>query len=564
MADAVALGIKPPQTMSLGDMVNLARGAQAYQQSEQANPLALQKAQIDIQKGGQEARTGQINLGVAEQADLERKNLQTFMADPKNWQNADGDVDINKINAEITKIAPLTGREHIEKLTTLAKSQTENLKATQDLTQTERAIIAGPLGVLGRMKIQDKNAYIQELDNQAKFHPDNKRIQRLVEAQKSLINQMPAGSDMASAGIRAMENLLNPTEAIAAFAPKPATFDTGGVIASGVTTPSVGGQAPTVVKGADIATKTPAPGVVTAADVTYQIRPDGSVVPLGQGGVNEPSSGSQFTNTGVAQPAMSPANVVPPTGQRPPVTAPSTQIAPTQPAPTGQTSSLVPLDMPVNTSGIVQLNTQQKQRYDEGKKIIKESSDVARVAGDSRQTIRQIRENIGEASGSRVGQVIRNAGKYVAGNEKLDELVKSLADNQLRQAEMMGIKTDAARDTSAKAYGSENITVGALNMIAGRAEAMNTAVEKYNAGLTKFSNKHGGYNGPIHAEKFREAWANNYDPLIFVIQDINSSQMSPMQKEMEIKKAKVGVSQQRLTQLRDKAETIKRLERGDF
>jgi hypothetical protein len=220
--------------------------------------------------------------------------------------------------------------------------------------------------------------------------------------------------------------------------------------------------------------------------------------------------------------------------------------------------------MPVNTSGIVQLNTQQKQRYDEGKKIIKESSDVARVAGDSRQTIRQIRENIGEASGSRVGQVIRNAGKWVAGNEKLDELVKSLADNQLRQAEMMGIKTDAARDTSAKAYGSENITVGALNMIAGRAEAMNTAVEKYNAGLTKFSNKHGGYNGPIHAEKFREAWANNYDPLIFVIQDINSSQMSPMQKEMEIKKAKVGVSQQRLTQLRDKAETIKRLERGDF
>jgi hypothetical protein len=531
-------------------MVNLARGAQAYQQAEQVNPLVLQRAQ-------QETRTGQIDLAVKEQGDIERKNLQTFMADPKNWQNADGDVDINKINAEVTKIAPLTGREHIEKLTTLAKSQTENLKATQDLTQGERAIIAGPIGVLGRMGIKDKNIYIQELDNQAKFHPDNKRLHRLIEAQKDLIKQMPEGADMASTGIRASESLLTPTEATTAFTPKSSAIDTGGVIASAVTTPSVGGKAPTVVKGADIATKTPAPGVVTAADVTYQIRPDGSVVPLGEGGgaVTAPPAG------GVIVP---PANVAPPTGQRPPVTAPSTQTAPTQPAPTGQTSSLVPLDMPVNTSGIVQLNTQQKQRYDEGKKIIKESSDVARVAGDSRQTIRQIRENIGEASGSRVGQVIRNAGKWVAGNEKLDELVKSLADNQLRQAEMMGIKTDAARDTSAKAYGSENITIGALNMIAGRAEAMNTAVEKYNAGLTKFSNKHGGYNGPIHAEKFREAWANNYDPLIFVIQDINSSQMSPMQKEMEIKKAKVGVSQQRLTQLRDKAETIKRLERGDF
>jgi hypothetical protein len=48
MAEPVALGIKPPQVMTLGDMVNIARGAQAYQQAEQANPLALQKAQMEI------------------------------------------------------------------------------------------------------------------------------------------------------------------------------------------------------------------------------------------------------------------------------------------------------------------------------------------------------------------------------------------------------------------------------------------------------------------------------------------------------------------------------------
>jgi hypothetical protein len=263
MADAVALGIKPPAQMTLGDMVNIARGAQAYQQAEQANPLALQKAQIEIQKAGQEARTGQINLGVAEQSDIERKNMQTFMADPKNWQNADGDVDVNKLNAEITRIAPLTGREHISNLTTLAKSQTENLKATQDLTQNERAILAGPLGVLGRMGVKDKNAYIQELDNQAKFHPDNKRIQRLVEAQKSLINQMPAGSDMASAGIRASESLLTPTEATAAFAPKTEMADVGGNIISTVKTPSVGGMTPNIAKSGVVSGKTLAPQVYT-------------------------------------------------------------------------------------------------------------------------------------------------------------------------------------------------------------------------------------------------------------------------------------------------------------
>lgn len=36
--------------MTLGDMVNIARGAQAYQQAEQANPLTLQKAQMEIEQ----------------------------------------------------------------------------------------------------------------------------------------------------------------------------------------------------------------------------------------------------------------------------------------------------------------------------------------------------------------------------------------------------------------------------------------------------------------------------------------------------------------------------------
>lgn len=47
MADftPVALGIKAPEGMSLGDMVNIARGAQAFRQAEQVNPLALEQAQ---------------------------------------------------------------------------------------------------------------------------------------------------------------------------------------------------------------------------------------------------------------------------------------------------------------------------------------------------------------------------------------------------------------------------------------------------------------------------------------------------------------------------------------
>jgi hypothetical protein len=47
MAEPVALGVKSPQGMSLGDMLNIARGAQEYQQAQQMNPLALQKAQAE-------------------------------------------------------------------------------------------------------------------------------------------------------------------------------------------------------------------------------------------------------------------------------------------------------------------------------------------------------------------------------------------------------------------------------------------------------------------------------------------------------------------------------------
>lgn len=50
MADftPVALGVKPPQGMTLSEMVSLAQGAQQYQQAQQINPLQLQKAQMEV------------------------------------------------------------------------------------------------------------------------------------------------------------------------------------------------------------------------------------------------------------------------------------------------------------------------------------------------------------------------------------------------------------------------------------------------------------------------------------------------------------------------------------
>ena len=533
MAEPVALGIKPPAQMTLGDMVNIARGAQAYQQAEQVNPLALQQQQ-------QAARTGQIDLGVKEQGDIERKNIQTFMSNPKNWQNETGDVDINKINAEVTKIAPLTGREHIEKLTSLAKSQTENIKATQDLTQGERAIIAGPLGVLGRMGVKDKNVYIQELDSVAKFHPENKRIQRLIDAQKTLINQVPEGTDMSSAGIRASESLLTPTEARSAFSPTSAVTGAGQVV---TTKPSIAGQTPEVTYSAPQGV-TPMPNIVELNGIKYEIK-----APTTAGG----------------SPTLAPLGGG---GQAP--TTPRVQNAPsatTQPAPApSATPRLVEQDMPVPAGGIPQMNTQQTARYEEGSLLKRDATNLAKAASESKQTTRKIKENIASAAGSAPGQALRSAGKYLAGSEQLDELVKNLAQNQVDQATLMGnsAATDAARGVLALANGSENITPQALAQIVQRADATSTALEKFNLGLGNYYQKQGAYNGPIHARNFKDTWANNYDPRIFMVQNINSSNMSQAEKQIQLQAIMKGTSEEERKTLAKKAEIIKRLEKGDF
>jgi len=64
MADftPVALGIKPPEGISLGDMVNIARGAQAFRQAEQVNPLALEQAQETTKQQKLKTETDQMGL----------------------------------------------------------------------------------------------------------------------------------------------------------------------------------------------------------------------------------------------------------------------------------------------------------------------------------------------------------------------------------------------------------------------------------------------------------------------------------------------------------------------
>ena len=81
----VATQIKPVQGASLGDMLNLARGAQAYQQAQQTNPLELQRlqAETNVATGTEQPRiraseaTTQTAETGAQSAALDFANKQT-------------------------------------------------------------------------------------------------------------------------------------------------------------------------------------------------------------------------------------------------------------------------------------------------------------------------------------------------------------------------------------------------------------------------------------------------------------------------------------------------------
>jgi hypothetical protein len=124
----VASGIQPTPQMSLVDMMNLARGSQAFNQAEQVNPLLLQQQQ-------QSTTTGKIALSVEQQKDLERRAVQTFIADKKNYTTPNGEYDPNKALAGLTAIAPLTGLAHFKDLAGSFGSQ-ETYKTAATGTQS--------------------------------------------------------------------------------------------------------------------------------------------------------------------------------------------------------------------------------------------------------------------------------------------------------------------------------------------------------------------------------------------------------------------------------------------
>lgn len=521
MADfSMNVNYAKPQTTSLGDMVNMASGIQNYQQAQQLNPLELEKKQIENQ--------------VLRQKNDERLKMQQFIQNPDNWQT-DGILDLKKIN-KLADIAPLTGPERIKELTGIHTDQSAATKARQDLTKQQRAQVADVKSALGFAGVSDPKQVIKAYQGFIDRSPDDPEIHRLLKAEIKLLDRAEAGPHitkdlMTEAGMALPQETQRTT-----FAQKPGLASVGGGTAETVTTPAgIGGQAPSTKFTGNVEPNVLGPSIVEINGIKYVAQP--AKVP-----------GGQPTLTRVGAEGEATPNA--PQGQANAPQAPQGQ----------QRRSLVVEDMPVPQGGIPQLNTFQQARLESGTNLIKQSVETANAATEGEETSRQIKNYMSSAAGSAPGQMLRKAGKWVAGDPQLEILSKNLADQQLRNMKLMGAKTDAADADVKAASGNVDLTKEGLQAIVDRTDASNTAVKAFQKGLKRYTDQ--GLNGIVHADKFKEAWADNYDVRVFKAMNILNSNMSEMQKKLERQKLLKGLTDADLKDLKDKSENIERLQNG--
>jgi len=260
----IAAQIKPVPNMSLGEMVNLARGAQAYQQSEQMNPLLLQQQQ-------QVTGTGQIALTLEQQKEAERARVMQFMSRPENFQS-DGRIDINKLNAEIPKIAPLTGGELIRQYSDLSTAQTQAERAIQDMTTSQREVVGSGLSAYGYQGVKDPTVYQGFFDNIEKQYANNPAMRNLVQSFRTQLSMVSNPDLLPQLAINAGNQVMSVAAQRTAFGKQPGTISTTAAIFPTTTTPSVAGESPTI----EVGTK---PLAITQLPPGSRIRPTGRIGP---------------------------------------------------------------------------------------------------------------------------------------------------------------------------------------------------------------------------------------------------------------------------------------------
>jgi hypothetical protein len=502
MADfSMNVNYAKPQTTSLGDMVNMASGIQNYQQAQQMNPLALQKAQQEVEQARQmnplALEKAQIENQVLKQKNDERLKLQEFTSNPTNWQT-NGRIDMDKINAVIPKIAPLTGADVISSLSGLHKSQTEAASAKQALTQTERTIIGNTDHSLGLMGVNDPKQIIKVYEGLIKNNPDNTSLERMINARIDLLKQAQAGPSITKDLLAESASLLSIPEQRSQFAPKVSLTSTGSQLKETITTPmSPTGQAPNIR--------------MTGVAEPLTMTPGSQYVPTGRTDQNNNPTAIQYSPSGqilgeVTIPAgvggapQAPQGSMPPQGGGMPQQQVGAPQAPAMPsnAPVrmrpGENADTLQNAQAIRTRAMASAANMPNQQFNSNQ-IIKIADDVI--------------------SGKGAGAIANLTGGYAAlpfGGDNatnLQQLGHYMALQTTELSKSSGLSgTDAANQIAGQIAGTTDWTASAIKQTARVNRALSTATSLFNQGVENEFNK---TKDPFSARDFQNKWSQIAD-----------------------------------------------------
>lgn len=522
--------VSKPTTLS--DMLGNLNTLQQYQQAQQLNPLQLEKARLELerQQATQESEIEKSKSLSREQRGKEQSNITVAEQAALKAQ-----IEARKAQYDLTGIQAEHMNDELGALIPNTNIQNINPKDPKSVKAAKDAVIAAQDRLIGRG--------IDKASVESHLRPIYNLIDEKPEALgQALTNIVQRGQNTAQFG----QANLAPT-----------------AISQGTQTTLQPTSLFQPTRQTQSLQTNPAPGsFVVVNNITYQVGGNGVLTPV-KIGAPAAAAPAAVPAAGVANPRGAPlpeGTVLPPATNGIPFGLPNTSPI----KPNTQDMPKIPLDMPIAAGGIPQLNTQQQARYEAG--VARQQATIAadKIASDSDQNIRKIYENLGSATGSQVGQVARNLATSLVGNPSLNILAKNLAMQQLANESAFGAPTNAARETVQNVSGSTEIDPKALKDIADRAYATNTASHAYTAGLKAFMAKHGPYNGPIHEQNYRSEFNANYDIRNFMLQNINKSNLSPMQKDFEKAKLFADLTADEAKTLQRKQKMMKRIEKGDF
>ena len=485
--------------------------------SQQIKPVEF-KAQDLINIG----RSG-IAYQKEEQGNKERLALQDFFSNPENFQT-DGRIDIDKINAKVPQLAPLTGRDVIRNMSDLSTAQTQAISAKQNLTQTQRGMVGQVFNILGKAGINDRNSYFPALDDLAKTNPENKDLGRLIDSYKTIWGKMPENTNWSQLAITGAQTLLPVSEQETKFGPQPGTVSSGAATFGTVTQPSVGGLPPTQAVGNT-------PLVVNQPPLGEQMTPTGRLDVQGNptayvkdqrtGEIREVTipAGAFANQMPGAQPAvpvpggMPGPNVVPgaptvPGGVTYPPRMPSAQTFPVPgpgPVVSVGTGQPVPPNAPVRLGGetpatldaaqALRVNTRQA------------AAQVPMQQFNNNQIIKLADDTITGKGANFIGSL---SGGYAAipwtsdNASNLNQLGHYMSLQTASLAQSSGLAgTDAARNIAGQMSGTTEWTPQAIKQTARVNRALSTATDLFNRGIDNAFNR---TRNPFAATEFQQRW----------------------------------------------------------